>query len=76
MVPYGFLLWIPDGMLLAGGWAGQHLLVIPAADAVVVTTGDPGFDPGPPPIDQMPPDWRPALDLVRTHLVPVLLDGA
>jgi CubicO group peptidase (beta-lactamase class C family) len=74
MVPYGFLLWIPEGMLLAAGWAGQHLLVVPAAGAVVVTTGDPGFDPGPPATDQMPPDWRPALDLVRTHLLPVLLD--
>jgi CubicO group peptidase (beta-lactamase class C family) len=74
MVPYGFLLWVPDGMLLAGGWAGQHLLVIPAAGAVVVTTGYPGFDPGPPATDQMPPHWRPALDLVRTHLLPVLLD--
>ena len=73
MVPYGFLLWIPEGMLLAGGWAGQHLLVIPAAGAVVVTTGDPGFDPGPPATDQMPADWRPALDLVRKHLLPVLL---
>jgi CubicO group peptidase (beta-lactamase class C family) len=74
MVPYGFLLWIPDGMLLAGGWAGQHLLVLPEAGAVVVTTSDPGFDPGPPATDQMPPDWRPALDLVRKHLVPVLQD--
>jgi CubicO group peptidase (beta-lactamase class C family) len=74
MVPYGFLLWIPDGMLLAGGWAGQHLLVLPAAGAVVVTTGDPGFDPGPPAIDQLPSDWRPALDLVHRHLLPVLLD--
>jgi CubicO group peptidase (beta-lactamase class C family) len=74
LVPYGFLLWIPDGMLLAGGWAGQHLLVVPAAGAVVVTTGDPAFDPGPPPTDQMPADWRPAFDLVRQHLLPVLLD--
>lgn len=74
MVPYGFLLWLPDRMMLAGGWAGQHLLVVPTADAVIVTTGDPGFDPGPPATDQLPPDWRPALDLVRRHLLPVLLD--
>lgn len=75
-VPYGFLLWIPEGMLLAGGWAGQHVVVVPAADAVIVTTGDPGFDPGPPATDQMPPGWRPALDLVRQHLLPVLLGTA
>ncbi len=69
---YGYHLWLDDGLLLGGGWAGQHLLVVPGADAVVVTTGDAGFDPGPPPTDAMPPGWRPALDLVRTHLLPVL----
>jgi CubicO group peptidase (beta-lactamase class C family) len=69
-LPYGFLTWIGDGYLMAGGWAGQHVLVLPGA--VVVTTGDPGFDPGPPPRDDLPPDWRPALDLVRRHLLPVL----
>lgn len=71
-VPYGYHIWLDDGMLLAGGWAGQHVLVVPDADAVVVTTGDPRFDPGPPPRDDLPPDWRPALDLVRRHLLPVL----
>ena len=70
--PYGYQLWLDDGMLLAGGWAGQHLLVVPEADAVVVTTGDAGFDPGPPPRDAMPPDWQPALTLVRQLLLPVL----
>jgi CubicO group peptidase (beta-lactamase class C family) len=74
-VPYGFLTWLPDGMIMAGGWGGQHLLVIPAAAAVVVTTGDPGFDPGPPPTDKLAPDWQPALSLVRRHLIPALLPG-
>ena len=69
-LPYGYLTWIGDGYLLAGGWAGQHVLVLPGA--VVVTTGDPGFTLGPPPRDELPPDWRPALDLVRRHLLPVL----
>jgi hypothetical protein len=46
------------------------VVVLPGA--VVVTTGDPGFDPGPPPRDDLPADWRPALDLVREHLLPVL----
>ncbi len=71
-LPYGLLTWLDDGALLAGGWAGQHLLVVPGADAVVVVTGDPRFDPGPPARDELPDDWRPALDLVRRHLLPVL----
>lgn len=57
---------------MAGGWAGQHVLVLPGARAVVVTTGDPGFRLGPPPTDELPADWRPALDLVRRFLLPVL----
>ena len=69
-LPYGFGVWVGAGLLLAGGWAGQHVVVGP--DAVVVTTGDPRFDAGPPPRDELPPDWRPALDLVRAHLLPVL----
>jgi CubicO group peptidase (beta-lactamase class C family) len=71
-LPYGFLTWLGDGYVLAGGWAGQHVLVHPASSAVVVTTGDPQFDIGPPPSDRLPPDWRPALDLVRRHLCPLL----
>jgi CubicO group peptidase (beta-lactamase class C family) len=67
---YGFLTWIGDGLVMAAGWAGQHVLVLP--DAVVVTTGDPRFEIGPPPRDQLPPDWRPALDLIRQHLLPAL----
>lgn len=71
-LPYGYLCWIDGPDLMAGGWAGQHVLVLRAARAVVVTTGDPAFDVGPPPTDAMPPDWRPALDLVRRHVLPVL----
>ena len=69
-LPYGFGVWVGDDLLLAGGWAGQHVLVLPTA--VVVTTGDPRFDPGPPPHDELPSDWRPALELVHRHLLPVL----
>ncbi|WP_432939649.1 serine hydrolase domain-containing protein [Kribbella sp. CA-253562] len=72
-LPYGFLSWIDDGMLLAGGWAGQHVLVVRPARAVVVTTGFPNFRFGPPPGDDLPAGWAPAIDLVRRHLVPVLL---
>ena len=70
--PYGFLIWIDPAGPLAGGWAGQHVHAVPAADAVVVTTGDPGFDPGPPPTDRLAPGWRPAHDLVVEHVLPVL----
>ncbi|GAB2668017.1 serine hydrolase domain-containing protein [Kribbella swartbergensis] len=71
-LPYGFLTWIGGESLLAGGWAGQHLLVVPSAGAVIVTTGFPNFRFGPPPADDLPPDWRPALDLIRAHVLPVL----
>jgi CubicO group peptidase (beta-lactamase class C family) len=71
-LPYGFLTWIDADGWLAGGWAGQHVLVLPRAATVVVTTGDPRFRFGPPPSDELPDDWRPALDLVRRHLVPAL----
>jgi len=46
---------------------------VPAARAVVVVTGDPRFDPGPPPTDQLAPGWRPAGELVTEHLLPALL---
>lgn len=71
---FGFGLWVDKTDFFASGWAGQHVLVLPAADAVVVTTGDAGFDPGPPPTDEMPMGWRPAVKLVREILVPVLLE--
>ena len=75
-VPYGFLTWLPPDLIMAGGWAGQHLLVVPRARAVVVSTGDPGFSLGPPASDRLPPDWQPALTLIREHLLPVLLGRA
>jgi len=71
-VPYGYLTWIDGSQILAGGWAGQHVLVLPAYHAVIVTTGDPKFSFGPPPTDELPADWAPALRLVRRHLLPAL----
>lgn len=53
-LPYGYLIWLPSDMYLAGGWGGQHLLVIPDADAIIVTLGDTGFAPGPPPLTACP----------------------
>ncbi|WP_328476280.1 beta-lactamase family protein [Actinoplanes sp. NBC_00393] len=69
-LPYGHGIWVGTGYVMAGGWAGQHVVVLP--NAVIVTTGDPRFEPGPPPHDALPADWRPALDLVRRHLFPAL----
>ena len=43
-----------------------------SAGAVVVVIGDPRFTFGPPPSDELPANWAPALDLVRRHLLPVL----
>jgi CubicO group peptidase (beta-lactamase class C family) len=71
---YGYGIWVDEHGPFAGGWAGQHVTVIRAARAVVVTTGDPRFDPGPPPTDQLAPDWQPARALVMESLVPALLD--
>jgi len=71
--PYGYLIWIDPHGPFAGGHAGQHVTIVPAARAVVVTTGDPQFDPGPPPTEQLQPGWRPARTLVTEHLVPALL---
>lgn len=67
-IPYGFLTWLPPGLVMAAGWAGQHLLVDRSRRLVVVVTTDAGFRPGPPPIDAMPQDWRPAVELVRPVL--------
>jgi CubicO group peptidase (beta-lactamase class C family) len=69
---YGFLTWIDAASFFAAGWAGQHVLVVPASRAVVVTTGDPRFSFGPPPRDELPDTWRPTLELVRAHLLPLL----
>jgi CubicO group peptidase (beta-lactamase class C family) len=71
--PYGYLVWVDDAGPLAGGWAGQHVHAVPAAGAVVVTTGDPEFSFGPPATDRLPAGWRPAHDLVTEHLLPVLV---
>ncbi|GAA0806997.1 serine hydrolase domain-containing protein [Spirilliplanes yamanashiensis] len=71
-VPYGYLLWVDSYGYFAGGWAGQSITVVPAARAVVVTTGDPRFDPGPPPTDALRDGWRSARDLVVERLIPVL----
>jgi CubicO group peptidase (beta-lactamase class C family) len=39
--PYGYLWWIEDdGSYFAGGYAGQYLIVVPALEAVIVTTAD------------------------------------
>lgn len=70
---YGYFTWVDDHGFFAGGWAGQHVTVVPQVRAVVVTTGDPRFDPGPPPTDELAPGWRPARDLVTARLVPALL---
>ncbi|GIE30826.1 hypothetical protein Ait01nite_038710 [Actinoplanes italicus] len=67
---YGYGIWVADDYVMAGGWAGQHVLVLPGA--VVVTTGDPRHSPGPPPSDELPADWLPALGLIREHLLPLL----
>ena len=67
---YGYLTWIGNGYYLASGWAGQHIVVSPRHQAVIVLTGDPQFSFGPPPSDALPPGWMSALNLVNQHLLP------
>jgi hypothetical protein len=67
---YGYLTWIGNAHYLASGWAGQHVLVSPLHQAVVVLTGDPQFSFGPPPSDALLPGWTSALHLVNHHLLP------
>jgi CubicO group peptidase (beta-lactamase class C family) len=73
--PYGYLIWVDAPGPFAGGHAGQHVTIVPAAKAVVVTTGDAQYDPGPPPTEQLQPGWRPARVLVVERLLPALLAG-
>jgi CubicO group peptidase (beta-lactamase class C family) len=67
---YGYLTWIGNGHYLASGWAGQHVVVSPPHQAIVVLTGDPQFTFGPPPSDALPPGWMSALNLVNQYLLP------
>jgi CubicO group peptidase (beta-lactamase class C family) len=67
---YGYLTWIGNGHYLASGWAGQHVLVSPPHQAIVVLTGNPQFTFGPPPSDGLPPGWMSALHLVNHQLLP------
>lgn len=69
---YGYFTWVDEHGPSAGGWAGQHVVVVPAAGAVVVTTGDPRFRFGPPHTDELADGWRPARDLVAEVLLPAL----
>lgn len=71
--PYGYLMWVDDIGPFAGGWAGQHVTTVTEANAVIVTTGDPRFDPGPPPTDQLPSTWQPARARVIERLLPALV---
>jgi hypothetical protein len=51
--------------------------VVPAARAVVVVTGDPRFDPGPPASDQLQPgECDRVCPLVTEHLLPALRETA
>jgi len=68
---YGYLTWIGNGHYLASGWAGQHVVVSPRHQAIVVLTGDPQFTFGPPPSDALLPGWMSALNLVNRHLLPL-----
>ncbi|MEV5438416.1 serine hydrolase domain-containing protein [Streptomyces sp. NPDC052682] len=58
-VGYGYLWWVTElagrPAYFAGGYAGQHVVVVPSLDLITVTTGAEAA---------LRPGWRPALDLV------------
>ncbi len=58
-LPYGYLWWTTriagHHAFVAGGYAGQHVVVVPALRLVTVTTGSEAA---------LPPGWRPAFSLV------------
>ncbi|MBO3752772.1 beta-lactamase family protein [Streptosporangiaceae bacterium NEAU-GS5] len=58
-LPYGYLWWTTTmagrSAFIAGGYAGQHLVVVPSLELITVTTG---AEPA------LPPGWRPALDVI------------
>lgn len=60
---YGYFIWIDEHGPFAGGWAGQHVTVVPRARAVIVTTGD---------ASRLRAGWRPARDLIKERLIPAL----
>ncbi len=57
---YGRLTWVDDHGFFLGGWAGQHVTVLPAHRLVAVTTGLP---------ELLPDGWAPARTAVLEHLV-------
>ena len=66
---YGWLFWIDRvagrPAFFAGGYAGQHVLVVPSAGLTVVTTGAEA---------RLEPGWRPAIEVSR-DLVAQLVRG-
>lgn len=61
--PDGYLTWVDEHGFFLGGWAGQHVTVVPRHELIVVTTGLP---------ELLTADWQPARDTV----VPVLVAAA
>ena len=70
---YGFLAWVGEGYCFAAGWAGNHVVVAPRTRTVIVITGDPQFDPGPPPRDALQAGWRPGFELISREVLSLVL---
>ncbi len=71
-LPYADGLWLGDGYLLAAGWGGQCLMLVPSANAVLVALGDTGWDRI---TNQhtLPDGWQSGRQLFERHLLPALL---
>lgn len=71
-LPYAAGLWLGERYLLAAGWGGQCLLLVPQSGAVLAALGRTGWDRASN-SDTLPPGWRSGRELFRRDLLPALL---
>ncbi len=73
-LPYAAGLWWahdPD-RVMAAGWGGQCLIMVPSASIVLATLGVTGWDRSSN-TDTLPAHWRPGRDLLEKTLLPALI---
>jgi CubicO group peptidase (beta-lactamase class C family) len=74
-LPYAAGMWRGDGFLMAAGWGGQCMMLLPRADAVLVTLASTGWDRATN-TDLLPDGWGSGRQLLERHVLPVLLAGS
>ena len=71
-LPYAAGTWRGDGFLMGAGWGGQCMMLVPSADAVLVTLARTGWDRETN-TDLLPDGWGSGRQVLETHMLPVLL---